>query len=537
MVFVGVTLCTTLALNYYFYSKTRHELQNNLVKRGNSLTNLLADSSRLGVFIADKKNLQETANIFYRDEHCQKVFIYDWEGTPLVSLGDDQIRAEQMPSSRTVYKQISKSPKTTTAHYGTSNIVFGQAIFPGQTYSADDLFFKGTLTDLASQQNGSQEPIGYVALLISTDEFEAKANNILLHNLLATLVAVLLSSICIFLLVQRMTKPLKDLALEIVKHMPDDPKNTQTDVLVDFSKMIEIIKESYHTISELKANLEDKIRERTTELVKSNIALAQQTVTLGKTNTDLTDTLRKLKLTQNHLIQSEKMAALGQLVGGLSHEINNSLNFITGSIPRLNQNMKSISKQTTTGSENEQTINKQNRVLLDNIQEGASRISALTHNLGVFNYNNPDDFSEEDIHKGLTAAIGIVRSKYGKVIVIKEEFALDLPKISCNIGQLNQVFMNLLLNAAQAIHDSGTITVMTFHDKKRIHIAISDTGDGIPPERIDKLFDPFYTTKKIGEGTGLGLSISYTIINRHGGKIDINSKPGEGTTFEITLPF
>nr|MBF0222989.1 sensor histidine kinase [Desulfobulbaceae bacterium] len=541
IVFVLSTLGTALALNYYFLSKVRQEFHNDLVARGQSLTRLLAGSSRLGVFTGIKKDLEGPAGVVYQEHDCKKLVIYDWEGTALVSLGSDAAEYEALFSSRTLSEQMLGHGGAAVNLYPEHGaIVFGQAILAGQTVSEDDMFLGAAGLDI--QQHRDREPIGYVVVLFSTEEMTSKIWNILQQNLIATLMIVLFSSLCLLQFVKRLTKPLKILAREIVKHRGANTiENEQAELLGDFSEMINIIQESYRTISELKDNLEKKIQERTVELSLSNTALEQQKITLERLNAELGKTVADLQQSQDQLIQSEKMAALGQLLGGISHEINNALNFITGALPLLDRNLRSISAPSQTGDltlerQDAQKFKAQNRTLLDNIMEGVRRISGLTNNLRVFGYTNPEDFSRSDIHPGLAACIGIVRSKYGKHIEIKEEFAQNLPEITCNIGQLNQVFMNLLLNAAQSIHEQGTITVKTSFVNNQLLVTFCDTGEGISAERLGRVFDPFYTTKKIGEGTGLGLSISYTIIHRHGGKIDIDSKPGEGTTFEITLP-
>lgn len=542
LMFIGITLGTTLALNYYFYSKAQQELYNDLVGHGQSFVRLLADSSILGVFTGNKKMLEDQARIYFQDERCRKISIYDWEGTLLVNFGGDLEEKKDGGSRLAPYKEISKALGPITTFYPEySSIVLSQAILPSETYDEDDLFFSSDSTKRAMHPEEGQPPLGYVAVVLSTDEVEAKVTAILMQNLVATFVIILFSSGCIFLMLRRMTQPLKLLVGEIVKHSPNTQENAQADLSGNFGEMIEIIQNSYLTIAELKNNLEEKVLARTSELVDSNAALGHQKIILEKTNSDLVNTLAALKRAHDQLVQSEKMAALGQLVGGLSHEINNALNFITGAVPLLDRNLKNMGGPPSRESNvperlDAQGLHEQNRILLDNIMEGVRRISELTRNLRVFSYSNPDDCRLEDIHIGLSASIGIVRSRYGKLIVIKEQFARDLPQISCNIGQLNQVFMNLLLNASQAIHGEGTIIVKTSFDQKAVRIAVSDTGGGIPEERLSEVFNPFYTTKKIGEGTGLGLSISYSIIDKHGGKIDVYSKPGEGTTFEITLP-
>jgi len=542
-IFVVITLSSSLTLNYYFFNQARGELKSELMSRGQSLTRMLADMSRVGVFAGNEQDLQEPASIVYREPNCTKVHIYDSEGASLLSLSDGQNSESKKYPSRNLIEQLTGSTDESLIIDNSqfSEIIFGKTIFAGPDLTAEELFLSPIAAEANFHSDAELQPIGYVEIILSSKELEEDARQILARNLAVSLVIVFISSLCIYFIVRNMTRPLKSLAKAIMKHKSSGPDSSNPELLNDFGEMVDIIQQSYQEISVLKENLEEKVRYRTVELSESNTALAQQKIALERVNSQLKDTIEELQQTRDQLIQSEKMAALGQLLGGLSHEINNALNFITGALPRLDRNLQSMEKQGVSGDlipdeQEKQKRSEQNRTLFDNIMEGVWRITELTQNLRVFGYTNPENFSKEDIRPGLSACIGIVRSRYGKQIVIREEFAPNLPKISCNMGQLNQVFMNLLLNAAQSIKEQGTITLKTYRDDNQLHVAVSDTGEGIPAEKLGKVFNPFYTTKKMGEGTGLGLSISYTIIKKHGGTIDVYSKPGEGSIFEISLP-
>jgi len=174
-------------------------------------------------------------------------------------------------------------------------------------------------------------------------------------------------------------------------------------------------------------------------------------------------------------------------------------------------------------------------LLLDGMREGAGRTTQIVKSLGDFSRAGKEQFVLGDVHEGIDSTLVLLSGELGKRINIKKEYT-DLPKIECFPGKLNQVFMNLLSNAIQAIDQKGEIVIKTSLEGLNIHISISDSGKGMPEEVRKRIFEPFYTTKPMGSGSGLGLSICYTIIMQHNGKISVNSEPGKGTEFVITLP-
>jgi two-component system NtrC family sensor kinase len=173
---------------------------------------------------------------------------------------------------------------------------------------------------------------------------------------------------------------------------------------------------------------------------------------------------------------------------------------------------------------------------LEESQEGVIRVKEIVQDLKDFSHlGSEDDWQWTNLHAGLNSTLNIVNNEIKYKAKVVKEFG-DLPEVKCLPHQLNQVFMNLLVNAAHAIEQEGTITLRTGTDNDRVWIEISDTGHGIATEHQHKIFDPFFTTKPVGKGTGLGLSISYSIIKKHQGDIHLCSQPGQGTTFRIVLP-
>lgn len=173
--------------------------------------------------------------------------------------------------------------------------------------------------------------------------------------------------------------------------------------------------------------------------------------------------------------------------------------------------------------------------LIQESLEGAGRVKTIVQNLKNFSRVAENDWKEDDINAGLESTINIIWNELKYKAAVKKELG-DIPLARCNIRELNQVFMNFLMNAAQSIEKQGEIVVKTWSNEKNIFITISDNGCGIPLENLSRVFNPFFTTKAVGKGTGLGLSISYDIVKKHNGNIDVCSEVGKGTTFRVTIP-
>jgi signal transduction histidine kinase len=277
-----------------------------------------------------------------------------------------------------------------------------------------------------------------------------------------------------------------------------------------------------------------------------------------KTKNDAVESgIKKLKDTQSKLVESEKMASLGQLTAGVAHEINNPVNFISSNIKPLKLSISEImeilneyrklndteSKESNIQKAKEleekydiEYLIKELNTILAGINDGAERTKEIVLGLRNFSRLDKHQLKEIKLPEVIDSNLVLLRNQYKDRIEIQKSYDENIPCIQCYPGQLSQVIMNILNNAIQAIDGKGTISVKTRLSGKEAQILISDTGKGIPNDKLDNIFDPFYTTKEVGKGTGLGLSISYGIIQEHNGKIDVNSELEKGTTFTITLP-
>jgi signal transduction histidine kinase len=326
--------------------------------------------------------------------------------------------------------------------------------------------------------------------------------------------------------------------LERKVHAPHD--NELADLAAAFNDMTAEVKRSRDQIEEYSRNLERKVEARTAELAASNSELAE--------------TIRKLQDAQSRLVHSEKMASLGQLVAGIAHEINNPVNFIANSVAPLQTALDDLARvqelydKGATKEDIEELKRDigfdgaidQMRRALELIKTGSSRTKAIVLQLRNFSRLDEAEMKDADIHEGLDGSLALLNYKLKDKIEVERDYG-QVGRLTCYPGQLNQVFMNILANAIQAIepaHPSGggKIRIRTRRERETVTVAISDNGPGIPANVIPKIFDPFFTTKDREKGTGLGLSISHGIVEKHGGRIDVTSEVGKGTDFVITLP-
>ena len=278
---------------------------------------------------------------------------------------------------------------------------------------------------------------------------------------------------------------------------------------------------------------------------------------LRQRHDELQRTLSRLAGTQEQLLQSEKMASIGQLAAGVAHEINNPIGYVHSNLGTLREYLGAMfslleaygaaMQLPDPASQRDELQAMRQRLdidfitgdlphLMDESREGIERVTKIVQDLKEFSYVGRDEtMRAADLLKGLDSTLNIVWNDLKYKVRLEKHFS-PLPPVECHPSELNQVFMNLLINAGQAIAERGTITLASGVEGDEVWIAISDTGSGIPEESLQRIFDPFYTTKPIGRGTGLGLAICYRIIAKHHGRIEVQSRVGHGSTFRIVLP-
>lgn len=265
--------------------------------------------------------------------------------------------------------------------------------------------------------------------------------------------------------------------------------------------------------------------------------------------------IAKLAQAHSQLLQSEKLASIGQLAAGVAHEINNPVAFVNSNLGTLRGYVEDLFKTLAAYEQGEKEMSPATQKAMRDLKQqidlvylredmgsllaesmsGLQRVKRIVQDLRDFSHVDDSGKQWTSLETGLDSTLNVVGSALKDKAEVRKEYG-TIPEIECVPSQINQVFMNLLINAGQAIEGHGTITLRTGCDSANVWVEVQDTGCGIAPENLDRIFDPFFTTKPVGTGPGLGLSISYGIINRHGGHIEVRSELGKGTTFRVSLP-
>ncbi|PKO39342.1 MAG: histidine kinase [Betaproteobacteria bacterium HGW-Betaproteobacteria-6] len=301
-------------------------------------------------------------------------------------------------------------------------------------------------------------------------------------------------------------------------------------------------------LRESRDELERRVEQRTAELQSANSNLKAE-------REQQAALIARLEEAQSQLIQSEKMASIGQLAAGVAHEINNPVGFIKSNLGTLQRYIADFSKVLNAYAEIEHELGEASQasvsqlkkdleldylqqdldVLLTETNDGVQRVQDIVRDLKSFSHVSSSEIVLANLEMGLDSTLNVVWNEVKYKAKVVKEYA-GIPEIMCAPSQLNQVFMNLLVNASQAIEERGQINIRTTSSEAEVRIEIEDSGRGIPPENLGRIFEPFFTTKPVGKGTGLGLSLSYGIVKKHHGRIEVSSEVGKGTRFTVVLP-
>jgi len=284
-------------------------------------------------------------------------------------------------------------------------------------------------------------------------------------------------------------------------------------------------------------------------------ALAESNQRLLESNVELTRLNDKLEAAHSQLLQSEKLAAIGQLAAGIAHEINNPIGFINANLGMLDQYLADLFLLIAAYEQAETGLTPAARQAIGDVRsridlaylrgdvpnlmkeslDGLGRVKCITQDLMDFSRVGESTWQLANIEKSMDSTLNVVWNEVKHKADVVKKYG-EIPEVECMPSQLNQVFMNLLVNAAQAIAERGVITLRSGRAGAEVWMEVDDTGTGISPEHLDHVFDPFFTTKPVGKGTGLGLSLSYGIVQQHGGRIEVKSVPGKGTSMRVWLP-
>jgi two-component system NtrC family sensor kinase len=310
-----------------------------------------------------------------------------------------------------------------------------------------------------------------------------------------------------------------------------------------------------HDITERKLS-EETLKKNQEELIKKNLEIEESRKNIQLTLEKLGAAYEELKTSQAKILQQEKMASIGQLAAGVAHEINNPMAFIASNLGTLDKYIRRLKdfiraqseviKSLQAAEAIEKLEKKRKELKLDytindidllvkESMDGSERVRKIVQELNRFSRVDDAEYKDANINECIESSINIVENELKQKAALHKDYG-NLPPTKCYPLKLNQVFINLLINAIQAIEEKGKIKIKTWKKDEAIWITISDTGCGISKENQSKIFEPFFTTKEAGKGTGLGLSISYDIIQRHKGEISFKSEKRKGTTFTICIP-
>lgn len=337
---------------------------------------------------------------------------------------------------------------------------------------------------------------------------------------------------------RRVLKPVKELIKVSGAFSEGDlSERLEPTKYVEFNELVDSYNGMADSMQRLYSSMEQKVNERTRQL---------------------NEALRELQDTQAMMVHSEKMKSLGELVAGIMHEINNPINFIYGNMTHLKNYSTDLIALIDSFEEYKNDLTEEHRKayeqmvkdidyeflkedlpdLIKSCHEGTERTKNIILNLKDFSRMEESAITNVELSKEIDSTLNILHNKFKNKITVHKDYHEDVPKIEAYGGQLNQVFMNILDNAAFAVSDKehGDVWITIRKDAKYAYIEIEDNGKGMTEETKNKIFNPFFTTKPVGQGTGLGLSISYKVIKNHHGIIDVKSEVGKGTKFTIKLP-
>jgi len=524
----AMLISAMLIVSGYLIERQSEGYLRELNTSGETMIRMLALNAEGGVLFHSSYELDELLSVLSNFKTLEYAAIYDADNVILAQIGlrnIDTTKIGRKHQSHEIDQPVSHSHSNTLqAHYYfdfTDNeilLLSAPIITRKLNVSREQLGITGKGAD-GNANVQTSTVIGRIELALTVEIVNQKVSESRVLAVLLTLIVVLACIYILTLIVNAVTRPITQLVNitdeigrgKLDQRLHINRRDEIGHLARTFNTMIESLRQSRAEVELHHRTLEDKIRERTVQLDEA----------------------------QSQLIQTEKMSAIGQLAAGVAHELNNPLGGILGYAQFTLEKLRKNTPEKTTTKEIEGY-----RKYVTDIEIQARRCKAIVQNLLRFARSSKTiDIEKVDINIVINETISFTEHQLQiSQIELQTELAKDLPSISGNAGQLQQVFTNLIINGMHATEPGGVITIITRVSPAlgefggAVEVIIADTGHGIPKEHIGKIFEPFFTTKEVGKGTGLGLSVSYGIIKEHSGEITAASSPGNGTTFTIILP-
>ena len=531
-------------LSWFFYQQEKSMLLGELQRHGLALAENLAYNAEYSLLFRDIEVLEKLVDGMAQDRDVLFALLVDTENEIVVEKALSPYPAHRKNVQERVEEILTFTPNVPFTEHHSDDVyyIFIPILVPTLEDDASESPNIGP-TSLPQREISGIAVVG-ISFERVTESLGEMQRQVLQLAVFMTVVAVIVAR----LLVNTISRPIEKLAAgthriargELSREVQIAFPREIGELAKSFNRMMHDLSSSRQELERWTGTLEKRVQERTREIEHKNQRL--------------TELIEKMKKIQEQLVHSEKMASLGQLVAGIAHEINNPVNFISSNVRPLKgyiSDMKSLileyEQQFDATSEACERIKQLKSDiefdflvddlddLIEDVENGATRIKRIVQDLRNFSRLDEAELKTIDIHESLDTTLNLLGHIYGNRIVVQKDYG-NIPQVECYAGQLNQVFMNLLANAGQAIPRTGKVWITTSCDESSLFVTIRDDGKGISEEALPKIFDPFFTTKDVGEGTGLGLSISYGIIEKHRGEITVESKAGQGTQFSLRIP-